>query len=227
MKKVFGLITAAAIASASASPIVMSLDEFWDTSIGMTVTIDDEAYADYFAVTADVNTGYYGDIVAMYVDFSSLPAGLDKTDFSVIGSNNRTSPTSVFSDPSPTVVISNNNVLRIPGLNYTNLNGDGATIAPFDVGVATGTQGLKNDLDPVTVLIKKSGVSSVMLPTLVERVGVRLQSVGVTFDAREGSSKVVYDQPPTNVPEPSSLSLLIPGLLTLLGLSRFRSRKSK
>lgn len=201
-----------------ADPIILSFHESTNKDpVSLSVTIDQIQMNgnNYLSITADINEPYLGDIIALYVDFNidQLPENLSADRFSVVGYDRNTSS---IRDINTTVTISNNNVsLKGP------YNMEGIT-SVFDAGVTIGTNGLKDgDIDPATLLINISGLSSPISMFDINKVGIRAQSLGyeVTIDKsseREGSLKVVYvNTVHATVPEPAILTSLGIGVLVI------------
>lgn len=222
MKKlitIFSILGCAALAGAS--PITMSFCDIDGTEVDLEITIDEVQRngESYIAITTNVAGDYYGDIVATYIDFSDpFPKDLTADDFLVEKFDNNISQLLV--DENPDVTIKENGVSQFDKdvkANYANMNGEIGVL--FDAGVLVGDNGLgKTDIDPATVFIR-SGNSSISVSS-IEYVGVRLMSVGISANVRNGSSKLLYDV--SNVPEPATLTLFGAGLMVL---AFFRKRK--
>lgn len=197
------IMTAAANAGVISSTVIKAWTGEVNDSIELTLTIE-QRENESISIIADVTEGY-GDIIAMYIDFNELPSDLDASMFVVeIFDNNQNQGWSVLENP--VITIDENNV---SGSRAYNMNGG---IAPFDVGIITGDEGIgegSTDVDPAKVTIN--------LPSLafdnIDRIGIRLQSASLEID-REGSCKVVIEPVEnTPVPEPALLTLLGAGLL--------------
>ena len=234
MKKLSILALLSVVVVAYADPVILTFEQINSGSdlINLTITLDQVVTAEgnFITVKSDVNEGYFGDILAVYIDFNTLPSDLTEEMFSVeavdnVYSDDGSVVSSTIFNYSPTVYLGEN---VVTGERSLNINGE---IAPFDAGVEIGDDGLggkkKTDIDPATVFINTTSLISSLTVSDINRVGVRLTSVGVDFDVRNGSTKISYATPETPVPEPAFLTLLGASLLITALVGRKKTAKCR
>lgn len=96
----------------------------------------------------------------------------------------------------------------------------GGSVAKFDVGVQIGSN--NDDIQSAMISIIGDNLEALDFT----RIGIRVQSVGVSSGSREGSAKYIGTPGQNNpVPEPATMILLGFGLVGIAGVSRKKYKK--
>lgn len=182
------ILTVLAVAPASAMTTFFNLSSFTGTPADVRVEINDGILPGLIQFKVDVIANpNIGDIRGVFFNWDTTPAGFTGAD--IVGAD-------------------------VTGFGFdTNNLGNGATVnphSPFDLGVKIGTPGIgSDDIRSTIFTIADRGVLTAGSFT---EVGARLTSVGLEGSSRSGSSKL-SGTPETPIPEPTTMALLIGGLL--------------
>lgn len=191
-----GFALSLAPSPAGATRIEVVATPFTGDPVEVTLTFDDGAQPGSVVVTARVDPATPGDLRGVFLEFAddALLPGLR------------------VSGPEVTEVRSGGVIDLGQG---ANLRGGGSP-CPCDLGVELGTPGIgRDDLRTASFVLSHESVELGLEALRLERVGVRVTSVGDGFGGRGGSAKLGAP-----VPEPGALVLMGLGLSGLAASAR-------
>ncbi len=194
-----GLALALSPSPAAATPIEVRATPFTGDPVEVTLRFDDAAQPGSVVVTASVDPATPGDLRGVFLEFA----------------NDGFLPGLRVSGPAVTEV----RIGRVIDLGGgANLRGGGSP-CPCDLGIELGTPGVgRDDLRTTTFVLSHETLELGLEALRLERVGVRVTSVGDGVGGRGGSAKLGAP-----VPEPRALLLMGLGLAGLAaGGRRFR-----